>query len=285
MTDVSQEITVVIPTLNRPTLERAVTSVVTQTNPPVEVILVSNGADPIDSDRLSSLLELAGPVPLKVLTLPPFSGPSISRNVGAWQATGAYVAFLDDDDAFTAHYLETMRERITRDGTEILYGAKVWRNVDGSIRREKRIHSVPSDRWLDVLYRHENPGFGGQNLVVRKSVFVDLHGFPVELLSGEDRAFAMAALVADVSVACVDEAEVTCYDPDGYRAKMRSDKWVTNLKLIWQFWGDVSWRSRLRSVWRWLRSMVGRRGPIRGRRGVGRGVGAPDAPMGMPVDR
>lgn len=273
MTNVSQEISVVIPTLNRPTLERAVASVASQTDPPIEVILVSNGVDPLDSDRISSLLELAGRVPLNVLTLPPFSGPSISRNVGAWQATGAYVAFLDDDDAFTAHYLKTMRERIIRDGTEMLYGAKVWRNVDGSVRREKRIHSVPSDRWLEVLYRQENPGFGGQNLVVRQSVFVDLHGFPVELLSGEDRAFAMAALVSGVSVVYVDEAEVTCYDPDGYRAKMRSDKWVTNLKLIWQYWGDVSWPSRLRSVWRWLRSFVSRRGPIRGRRGVGRGVG------------
>jgi len=253
------EIAVVIPTLGRPSLERTVASVVRQTYLPAEVIAVSNGTEPLDPDRVSSLLGLSGSMAFKVLNLPPFSGPSISRNVGAWHAASAYIAFLDDDDEFTPRYLETMCERITRDGPDVLYGAKVWRNVDGSIRSAKRLHSVPRDRWLEVLYRHENPGFGGQNLVVRKSVFFDLHGFPVDLPSGEDRAFAMAVLTSDVTIAYVDEAEVSCHDPEGYRAKMRSDKWVTNLKLIRRHWGDVSWRSRLRSIWRWLRSFVGRR--------------------------
>jgi len=248
----------VIPTLGRPSLERAVVSVVAQSRAPREVIVVSNGAQRLSRDRVALLTELARSIPLRVLSLPPFSGPSISRNFGAWEAKATYIAFLDDDDEFTLDYLEMMWTRISEEDAHVLYGAKVWRYADGSIRREKHIHTVSENLWLETLFRQENPGFGGTNLVVQREAFFELGGFPVDLPSGEDRAFAMAALLAGSRIVCVDEAEVTCYDPEGYRAKGRSDKWVTNLKLISLYWGDVSWRSRLRSIWRWLRSFAKR---------------------------
>lgn len=254
------EISVVIPTLGRLSLERAVTSVVVQSQGPHEIIIVANGVERLDSERVATLMRLAGSIPLRIFSLPPFSGPSISRNLGAWEAETPYVAFLDDDDEFTPHYLEMMRARISEVGPDVLYGAKVWLNDDGSTRREKRLRTVPQGLWFETLYRQENPGVGGQNVVVRREEFFKLGGFPVDLPSGEDRAFAMAALKAGTRVVYVDEAEVNCHDPEGYRARMRSDKWVTNLKLIRQYWGEVSWTSRLRSIWRWSRSFVRGRG-------------------------
>jgi glycosyltransferase involved in cell wall biosynthesis len=254
----TRAISVVIPSLTRPSLERAVASVVDQSRAPCEIIVVTNGPERLGRDRGGTLKEMADPVPMHILSLPPFSGPSIGRNLGAWEAKAPYIAFLDDDDEFAQRYLELMETRISEERPDVLYGAKVWRNADGSIRRQKRIQTVPRNLWLEVLYRQENPGFGGTNIVARRESFFDLGGFPVDLPSGEDRAFAMAALVAGVRIVYVDEAEVTCHDPDGYRAKARSDKWATNMKLIGIYWGDVSWRSRMRSVWRWLRSFAKR---------------------------
>ena len=255
MTD---EISVVIPTLGRPSLERAVASAANQSLAPCEVIVVDNGPQRISRKRVALLTELAEPIPLRVLSLPPFSGPSISRNLGAWEAKTDYIAFLDDDDEFIVDYLEMMSTRISKDHPDVLYGTFIVRNADGSIERGSGIHSISESSWLESLYRQENPGFGGTNVVVRREDFFKLGGFPVDLPSGEDRAFAMAALVAGSRIVYVVEAEVEVHDPEGYRAQIRSDKWATNFKLIGMYWSDVSWRSRLRSIWRWLRSFASR---------------------------
>lgn len=252
-------ITVVIPSLGRTSLERSVKSAVTQSHAPVEIIVVNNGPEGLKPDRELALLAMADSIPLRIVSLPPFSGPSICRNVGAWEAVAPYVAFLDDDDELTPDYLAAMWSRIIEHGAPILYGAKIWLNADGSVRKEKRLRTVPSEEWFATLYRHENPGFGGQNLLVRRDEFFRLGGFPVDVPTGEDRAFAMAALAAGTEIAYVDGAVVQCHDPSGYRARMRSDKWVTNLKLMRQYWPNVGWRVRLRSLWRWSRSFLRRR--------------------------
>lgn len=253
----SRRIAVVVPTLGRPSLERAVSSVAQQSLSPAQVIVVANGPEPLSRERVDDLRRISHPVRFEVVSLPPFSGPSICRNVGAWEAESDYVAFLDDDDEFIPDYLRLMAEEVERSHPDLLYGAKVWRRPDGSIRREKRLHTRPQEQWLEALYRQENHGFGGQNVVVKRDAFFELGGFPVDLPSGEDRALAMAALRAGKRFSYVDAAEVSCHDPEGYRAKQRSDKWLTNLKIIRDYWDDVSWRSRLRSLWRVFRSLVG----------------------------
>jgi glycosyltransferase involved in cell wall biosynthesis len=249
------DISVVIPTLGRLSLERTLVSASGQSERPGEIIVVSNGRERLDTERVAALTQLAESVPVIVLSLPPFSGPSISRNTGCWEAASEYVAFVDDDDELAPGYLAAMWARIQQDRPDVLYGAKIWQDPDGSVRREKRLVSVEPGSWFEALYRQENPGFGGTNLVVRRSKFFDLGGFATDLHSGEDRAFAMAALKAHASIAYVDGAVVLCHDPDGYRAKGRPDKWITNLKLIHRYWNDVSWCARLRTTWRWARSL------------------------------
>lgn len=263
------DFSVVIPTLGRASLQRAVTSVLTQSLPPAEVIVVDNGPGGIDEDLASPPDQPPHPCPVRIISLPPLSGPSICRNVGAHEANTTFVAFLDDDDEFAPDYLERMAGRIERTGAPILYGAKVWRTREGAVRREKRLSTVPPRDWLDRLYQHENPGFGGQNLVIDRTVFFALGGFAVDLPSGEDRAFAMAALRATHHIEYVDEAEVICHDPDGIRARGRPDKWLTDLKLMHTYWGEVGWATRLRSLARWVRKV--RRTVVRARRSAVRG--------------
>lgn len=250
----ANDMSVVIPTVGRSSLARALMSVAEQSHRPHEITVVSNGPAPLEAEQLQQLEDLAKPIPLTVLSLPPMSGPSVSRNLGAWHSSGCFVAFLDDDDEFSSMYLESMHERIKSTDPDVLYGAKVWRGEDVRVEREKRLSTVPPHRWFETLYKQRNPGFGGQNVVVRRSKFFEIGGFPFDLPSGEDRAFAMAALRAGYSVEYVDAAVVKCHDPIGPRSNGRPDKWVTNLKLIFQYWPDVRWGVRLRSILTWLRS-------------------------------
>ena len=88
-------VTVVIPTRRRPELvQRALRSVLAQTHPAIEVIVVIDGPDPATTDALAGW-----PDPrLRVMQAPAPSGAGAARNLAAATATGSWIAFLDDDD-------------------------------------------------------------------------------------------------------------------------------------------------------------------------------------------
>lgn len=90
---------VIIPCRNRPQLlERAVKSVSCQQFTDFEVVVVDDGSEPaLNQEYLETFFEDK----LRVVRLAPLArgrGPAYSRNVGVWNSTGSYCAFLDDDD-------------------------------------------------------------------------------------------------------------------------------------------------------------------------------------------
>lgn len=89
------DVTVVIPTCNRPDLvSRAVRSVLGQTYRNLEVIVVVDGPDAATGEALAAI----GDDRLRVLTLEEKGGAPNARNAGARAATAEWTAFLDDDD-------------------------------------------------------------------------------------------------------------------------------------------------------------------------------------------
>lgn len=238
-------ISVVIPTLGRPELSRAVESVLLQTEKPREIVVVNNSV----RGSLERQLPIGSNTPCKVrvLSLPPFSGPAICRNVGAWEATSRFIAFLDDDDAFDELYLERMLESANGSPETILYGTKAKVSPTGSIRGYKRIGRVPRDRWLQVLCMHHNPGFGGQNLFLPRSLFLELGGFPVSLPTAEDRAFAIRAIRSPYRVVHVDSAVVYVYEPTGYRARRDPAWWLSAVAIMAENWDVMTWKTRLQA--------------------------------------
>jgi len=90
-------VSVVIPTRDRPEMvEEAVRSVLAQTVPVEQIVVVDNG--PEDSHLVvRSTVAPLSPV-IEVLRGDPPGGPAAARNIGLAQASGKYVLFLDDDD-------------------------------------------------------------------------------------------------------------------------------------------------------------------------------------------
>lgn len=97
-------ITAIVPTLNRPALlGEAIQSLLQQTRVPHEIIVVDDGSDPpVDRDRLVSEY---GPA-IRVLRHDASRGLAYSRNHGAEEASGDYLAHLDDDDLLAPGALE-----------------------------------------------------------------------------------------------------------------------------------------------------------------------------------
>jgi len=95
MTTPNDQVTVVIPTRNRPELvTRAVESALAQTYPELEVIVVIDGPDP----KTRACLDAIADPRLTVLELESNIGAANARNLGVQRAGGSWIAFLDDDD-------------------------------------------------------------------------------------------------------------------------------------------------------------------------------------------
>ena len=81
------------------TIERAVQSVVAQSAPPIELILVDDGSGDATAAKLHELRRRLGDW-VRVVVLEANRGPSTARNTGWDRARGRYVAFLDADDSW-----------------------------------------------------------------------------------------------------------------------------------------------------------------------------------------
>jgi glycosyltransferase involved in cell wall biosynthesis len=90
-------VSVVLPTHNRVNLLRdAIASIIAQTYPHWELIVVDDGSTDGTADLLDAILDRR----VRCLTVPHSGNASVARNVGIAAARGWYVAFQDDDDVW-----------------------------------------------------------------------------------------------------------------------------------------------------------------------------------------
>jgi glycosyltransferase involved in cell wall biosynthesis len=108
----AQTISVVIPTYNRDfSIRSAIDSVLNQTYPPFEVIVVDDGS----TDETSSIVKFYGQ---RVrLISQRNSGVSAARNSGILAAQGNWIGFLDSDDEWLADKLQKQIVAISKDTT------------------------------------------------------------------------------------------------------------------------------------------------------------------------
>lgn len=99
----ASKVSAVIPTRNRPSLVcRAVQSVLAQSYADVEAVVVVDGPDPETVTALAALSDER----VRVIALEENVGGSEARNIGAHEATGKWIALLDDDDEWLPEKIE-----------------------------------------------------------------------------------------------------------------------------------------------------------------------------------
>jgi glycosyltransferase involved in cell wall biosynthesis len=111
------------------TVTYAVESVVKQTYPPAEIILVDDGSGDATLDTLLNLQTEYGASWIKIISLSCNYGPSYARNVGWDLATQDYIAFLDADDVWHPKKIELQYEWMRRH-PEILISGHRYLVVD-----------------------------------------------------------------------------------------------------------------------------------------------------------
>lgn len=180
-------VSVIVPLYNkRRHVRRALDSVLAQTFQDFEVVVVDDGSTDGGGDVVREMGD-----PRIRLIVQENAGVSAARNRGISEARGDLIAFLDADDEWEPHFLETvmsLRARYPHAGlyaTAYRYcaGERAWRPcfVDCIEQGEG---GVLTDYFLAA--RGQAPVWTSA-VVVPKSVFEELGGFPVGVPRGEDR--------------------------------------------------------------------------------------------------
>lgn len=100
------KVSVIIPTYNRPGyLAQAVHSVLQQTHPVFEIIIVDDRSSIIHRSKIEDLKQLDDRI--SVLHFPENKGVSVARNYGFEKSEGDFIIFLDDDDLLHPHMVES----------------------------------------------------------------------------------------------------------------------------------------------------------------------------------
>ncbi len=163
-------VSVIIPTYNRSNLvKEVVDSVLQQTYTDLEVLVVDDGStddtrfviEGISDPRVGYYYKENG-------------GPSSARNMGLGRATGEYVAFLDADDLWPPHYLETV---VTQLAVNKEYGAAYTRVIrlhpDGT-KKELSMPERCKSGWITKYFFGGVPCLMPSAILFRRSVWNDI---------------------------------------------------------------------------------------------------------------
>lgn len=185
-------------------LEEAIQSVLAQTYPNWELLLVDDGSTD-GSAAIARRLAKARPGWIRYLHHPGHAnrGMSAARNLGLAHARGDHVAFLDADDVWLPHRLERHVAVLERDPElAAVYGpTRYWYGWTG--RPEDAAAEFTADPLVGTDRRHEPPELlvrylrtgGGAtpcptNLTVRRAIAFEVGGFEERFRTlGEDAAF------------------------------------------------------------------------------------------------
>ena len=148
-------VSVVIPTLGRPSLDRAVASVLAQTSPVSQIVVVADTDRPISlpaDDRIALLRNMSG------------GGPAGSRQVGIDAAHGSVIALLDDDDEWHLTKIECQLAAAASAGPHWIASCRMAAIGPGDRRRVWPRRLIAGESVADYLFRFTDVRLGGRSL-------------------------------------------------------------------------------------------------------------------------
>lgn len=195
-------VSVVIPTFNRrEQLARALASVLQQTRPVDEIVVVDDGSTDDTREMLDEFVRQHADMAVLVIRQEN-RGASAARNAGMKAASGGLIAFLDDDDVWLPQKTERQLSVFAADPQLDLLGcsSNILRLYGGA--RVARIRE-----WA-MLFRN---WFATPTVMVRREVALSCGGFPEDLRIQEDYALWLK-ISGKHKCAFLNEMLVSCGD-------------------------------------------------------------------------
>jgi len=173
-----QSVSVVIPAHNYGRfLSRAINSILEQTLPVLEIIVVDDGSDDETREVAQGFGERIRYVYQEA------RGPSAARNAGIRMARGDWIGFLDADDWWLPEKNAKVQELLRQHPEAVMiYHPHILVSSKGTIGMRRA--AEPDALWPELLY--ENWISGGSSALMRRSVVLELGGFDESIRGVED---------------------------------------------------------------------------------------------------
>ncbi|MCL7488804.1 MAG: glycosyltransferase family 2 protein [Desulfobulbaceae bacterium] len=134
-------LSVIIPTYNRRSfLEQAIRSVLDQSQPCDELIVVDDGSTDTTKGLVRGMAERSA-IPVRYL-YQENRGAAAARNLGIREAAGDLICFLDSDDRFVAHKLAVQKRVLEESNCLVSHTGEKWLRR-GRHLNQKRRHQPP----------------------------------------------------------------------------------------------------------------------------------------------
>jgi glycosyltransferase involved in cell wall biosynthesis len=241
-------VSVIITTFNRAELlVRAIDSVVGQTYPILEIIVV----DDASSDDTQAEVNRIGDDRLAYFLLPKNMGPNFANNFGLANASGDWVAFLDSDDIWKSDKIERQMEVALKADCagELVISCKV--NISGvyeeRIRPKTSYVSQPVGRYLSK----------GDGLL--QTEFAKKVGFDDEIRVHTDLGFCIRLAGAGAQFFMLPEALVVWWEHEASgrvskgKTLVEEKRWLRKYKGEFHLIERVGFRAKY-----WVPKLIGR---------------------------
>jgi glycosyltransferase involved in cell wall biosynthesis len=188
-------IAAVIPVYNKePYVARAIASVLAQTRPVDEIIIVDDASTDGGLARIAAFRDARIRLLRRAKSGP---GPSPARNLAIRSARSEWIAFLDADDEWDTEFIEELAnaERQASETVGCLFTG--WRNIwtNGSITRDEYSEKYEGTRfgrlnfdtfisnWLDL----DSCPMCASAIAIRRDILLAAGLFPTRCVQGEDK--------------------------------------------------------------------------------------------------
>ncbi len=204
---------IIIPAYNEERhIAKCIESLLQQNYSDIEIIIIDNGSKDKTRDIAQSYIEKY-PQKIRLIKLSQNMGPGAARNIGAKQASGEILLFLDADMIFPPDYITNLVEPIKR-------------NMAVSTSHSEELVGNLEKRWVKVqgqLKKSPHTGKIGVARAIRKDIFLKYGGFDPTLHYHDDRTFFHKSGIEALVI-----SEAHCYpnNPDTLYEIFRRNYWI-----------------------------------------------------------
>ena len=230
-------VSIIIPTYKRPgMLARAIDSCLNQTYKNIEILVVDDNNPGSDGRKeTETFMEVYKKnKKVKYIKREKNGGGCASRNTGIENATGEYIAFLDDDDYFFDNKIERQLSYMKKNDLDASFtGNEVLDETTNKIIKRKLYKNFDSNG--NVLKFHiVEMIVGTQTFMYKKSVLEKLNGFK-QVPAGQEFYLMYRTIINNFKVGYIDEILTTiCIHADERittsSKKIEAEKFLYDLK-------------------------------------------------------